>query len=390
MKRNPFFSQISETYLFSEIKSRIDQFQKTHPSARLISLGSGDTTEPLGVSTASSISQAAEDLKNPERYTGYGPAQGFPLLREKISSVIYLNAISSDEIFISDGVKSDIARLCIFFGPHAHIAVQDPSYPAYADSVRLTRLSSSSFFSYLPALPPDRPSLKNIPHSAVIILCSPNNPTGEAYTREDLQALVHDARKRHQLIVFDTAYQAFIQGDLPRSIYEIKHADEVAIEVGSFSKMAGFCGVRLGWTVIPRALKYDDGRSIHRDYLRLISTLFNGASILSQKGGIQALSPEGQKESEHQICVYRENTRILLNSFVKKRFPVWGGQHAPFIWVKAEQKSSWDAFDYFLHKAGVIVMPGVGFGPSGEGYIRVCGFGNPAFIREAASRISSL
>jgi LL-diaminopimelate aminotransferase len=390
MKRNRFFTQLSSLYLFSEIKARVSQFQEKHHEVRLISLGLGDTTEPLGSSTADAISHAAADMKDADRYTGYGPDQGLCSLREKICSVIYHNTLSPDEVFISDGAKGDIARLLVLFGPHAHIISQDPSYPAYADAARLSRSSDSLCFSYLPCLPDSCPSLTSAPDGAVIFLCSPNNPTGEVFTHTDLTTLVNHARHHRQLIVFDTAYQAFIQGDLPKSIYEVDGAKEVAIEIGSFSKMAGFSGVRLGWTVVPHALRYQDGQSIHHDFQRIITTFFNGASILSQKGGIQVLSPEGQKESAQQIEVYRKNTLLLQKTFLKKDFPVCGGLHAPYIWVKTVQKNSWEAFDYFLHKAGIIVTPGIGFGPSGEGYIRICGFGKPSAITEAASRISLL
>lgn len=390
MKRNPFFSQISPHFLFSEMAHRICQFKKEHPDVRLISLGVGDTTEPLGPSTADCIAAAATHLKDPDLYTGYGPEQGLASLRKKISSVLYQNAFSHDEIFISDGIKSEVGKLLILFGPKAMCACLEPSYPAYADASCLTRLSHPAFFCYLPCLSLDTLSLSTVPDGAIVFLCSPNNPTGEVFSFSKFRSLVLEAKRRHLILVLDTTYRAFIQGDLPRSIYEIEGSKEVAIEIGSFSKMAGFSGIRLGWTVIPHELTSEDGFSLHHDYQRLVSTIFNGASILSQKGGLQALSPTGQKECERQINVYRNNTLLLQKTFVKKDFPVWGGKHAPYIWVKIRHRSSWEAFEYFLQKAGVIVTPGIGFGPSGEGYIRICGFGNPSTIEEAVTRISML
>jgi LL-diaminopimelate aminotransferase len=311
-------------------------------------------------------------------------------LREQISSILYRKSLSPDEVFISDGAKGDIGRLQMVFGPNAMCVCLDPTYPAYADTARLIRPSHRSLFSYVSCSSLESLSLSTVPDGAIVFLCSPNNPTGEVFSFSKFRSLVLEAKRRHLILVLDTTYRAFIQEDLPRSIYEIEGAKEVAIEIGSFSKMAGFSGIRLGWTVIPQELTSEDGFSLHHDYQRLMSTIFNGASILSQKGGLQALSPTGQKECERQINVYRNNTLLLQKTFVKKDFPVWGGKHAPYIWVKIRHRSSWEAFEYFLQKAGVIVTPGIGFGPSGEGYIRICGFGNPSTIEEAVTRISML
>lgn len=390
MKRNPYFSQLSPSYLFSEIKDRVQRMHEHHPHISLINLSLGNTSEPLGCSTADALCQAATDLKNPSSHTGYGPEGGLLILREAICNTIYHNAVSPDEIFVSDGAKSDISRLQLLIGPMTHVAVQDPSYPAYAESCRLGRSSDPSFFSYLPSPLFSKPLLCTVPDNAVLFLCSPNNPTGEVFTHAELETLISHARRHQQIIVYDTAYQAFIQGDYPRSIYEIHGAEEVAIEIGSFSKMAGFCGLRLGWTAIPHALRYTDGQRINPDFCRLVATVFNGASLLSQQGGIQVLSLEGQKECQRQIDLYRKNTHLLQTALVQKKISVSGGRHAPFLWVKTEHKNSWDAFDFFLEKMGIVVCPGVGFGPLGEGHIRICGFGNPASVAEAASRIDRL
>lgn len=384
MKRNPFFSQLSPRFLFTEIKARVARFQDKNPEKKLISLGRGDTTEPLGSSVTQSLLSAASDMNDKHRYTGYGPPQGMEALREKIASVLYHNLVTPDEIFISDGTKCDIGRINVLFGPQAHIAVQEPSYPVYADAARMNRSAETTTFSYLPHSPPD---LEMVPQGAVIFLCSPNNPTGDVLTGADLRSLVQTARQRGQFIIFDTAYRSFIRGNFPRSIYEVPEAQKVAIELGSFSKMAGFSGLRLGWTVIPHALKYDDGSSVHQDFIRLMTTVFNGASILSQKAGIQALSEEGQRECSQQCSVYQENTQLLQTAFLKKGVFVSGGLHTPYLWVPTGSKSSWDAFDYYLEKAGLIVTPGIGFGPSGDHYIRVSGLGPPSLVREAAARI---
>jgi LL-diaminopimelate aminotransferase len=395
MKRNPFFLQLSPNYLFRELKNRVDNFALLNPERSLISLGVGDTTEPLGTTIAESLSQAACDMRDQELYMGYGPDQGLLPLREKIASVLYQDIISPDEVFVSDGAKCDIARLQVLFGQDAVVYIQDPSYPAYADSSRLARSivgKEGHRLSYLSTLPEKDtlPHLEAAPEDAIIFLCSPNNPTGVAFQRSELSSLVDIAQRKNQLIVYDVAYRAFIQGDLPRSIYEIEGAKKCAIEIGSFSKMAGFSGIRLGWTVVPKDLTYSNGITIHSDFLRLVTTTFNGASILSQRGGIQALSPEGLEEIERQILLYLENAGSLKEALLKKNFIVSGGEHSPYVWIKTEHTSSWDAFDYFLQETGIIVTPGIGFGPSGEGHVRISGFGRPYLIESAIRRIESL
>ena len=395
MKRNPLFLQLTPNYLFREVKNRVDHFKLQHPERKLISLGVGDTTEPLGSTIAESLSRAASDLRDPELYMGYGPDQGLFPLREKISSLLYQDIILPDEVFISDGAKCDISRLQLLFGQDASIYIQDPSYPAYADSSRMIRSvigRDGIRLSYLPTVPEKNtvPNLEAAPDDSIIFLCSPNNPTGVAFQRSELTALVSIALKKKQLIVYDVAYRAFVQDDLPRSIYEIEGAKNCAIEVGSFSKMAGFSGVRLGWTIVPKELTYTNGIPLHGDFLRLCTTIFNGASIISQRGGIQVLSPEGQEEIERQVQIYLGNARSLRETLLKKNLLVSGGEHAPYIWVKTQYTNSWDAFDYFLSEAGIIVTPGIGFGPSGEGHVRISGFGRQYTIEEAVNRLELL
>lgn len=395
MKRNPLFLQLSPNYLSRELMNRVDHFALQHPETTLLPLGIVDTTEPLGTTIADCLAQAAYDLRDPELYMGYGPDQGLLPLREKIASVLYHNCIDPNEVFVSDGSKSDISRLQLFFGQDAAIYIQDPSYPAYGDSSRLTRAvvgKGEQRLFYLPTLPENNsvPDLDGACEDAVIFLCSPNNPTGVAFRRAELSSLVATALKKKQLIVYDVAYRSYIQGDLPRSIYEIEGAKKCAIEVGSFSKMAGFSGIRLGWTVVPKELTYANGISMHGDFLRLFTTTFNGASILSQHGGIQVLSPEGLNEIDRQTHLYLQNARALREALLKKNLTVSGGEHAPFVWIKTGHPSSWDAFDYFLSEAGIIVAPGIGFGPSGEGHVRISGFGRRYLIEEAIQRMESL
>lgn len=401
VKRNPHIAKLHSSYLFPEIVRRKEQFLQTHPNARLISLGIGDTTEPLPPLISEHLSLSASALSTHDGYRGYGPEEGYKELREKISAVLYNNKFGSDEIFISDGTNSDIGRLHTLFGSSATFAVQDPSYPAYVDTGVMTGLSDPyhlttqryAGITYLHCSPENDffPDLSTVKPVDIIYYCSPNNPTGAVSTKEQLARLVAFAKKNRSIIVFDTAYASYIRDPhLPRSIYEIDGAEEVAIELGSFSKMAGFTGIRLAWSVVPKALTYDSGGSINRDWKRVHTTFFNGASCLAQQGGLAVLTPEGLESINAQIELYMANAALLRKTALATGLDVYGGLHAPYIWVRMPGYTSWEAFDALLHNCHIVTAPGSGFGPAGEGFIRLSAFGKPETIREAAGRLAMI
>ncbi len=398
VKRNPHIAKLQSGYLFPEIMRRKQAFLEKNPKAQLISLGIGDTTEPLPSFIAKELAQTAQALSTLEGYTGYGPEEGYWDLRQCIAQQHYQNRFDADEIFISDGTNCDIGRLQVLFGSHTTMAVQDPSYPVYVDtSVILGKTAhyhapSRKYqgISYLPCLPANQffPDLEQVAPVDLIYFCSPNNPTGAVATHAQLEKLVDFAHQHRSIIIYDTAYASYIQQPtLPRSIYEIKGAREVAIELGSFSKMAGFTGVRLAWSVVPKELQFEDGQSVHQDWNRVHSTFFNGASNIAQKGGMAVLHPEGQKSIQALISYYMENASILRNALEDLDYEVHGGKNAPYIWVRFPHSSSWQTFDRLLEKAHLICAPGSGFGPAGEGFLRLSAFGKRAKIEEAVRRL---
>ena len=386
VSRNSTFNSLKANYLFPEIQARVQRYlNETNDPKSLLSLGIGDTTEPIPHSIAQALAKRSLELGTPQGYTGYGKAQGNLELREAISKEIYKAAIDPDDIFISDGIKSEIGRIHQLFGPKATIAIPDPSYPVYAE----TSIIQGQTFTYLETSRAKHffPSFENI-SSSLIYLCSPNNPTGTVATKEQLQMLLDAAKSQKSIILFDAAYAAFIQDSkLPKSIYELDRAKNHAIEMGSFSKMAGFTGVRLGWTVVPKELCFADGSSIKADWKRLHSTLFNGASNIAEAGGIAALSKEGKKEIRDLIHFYLENTKLLYDAVKTLPIEVFGGIHAPYLWLRFSQGSSWDIFERLLRTSGIICTPGSGFGPSGEGFVRLSAFGSRDTIIEAAKRL---
>lgn len=386
-KRNPHFETLPGRYLFEEINQRKKEFLQKNPEAQLISLGIGDTTQPLPPTICKALVKAAQDLGTHEGYRGYGNEHGIDLLRERISQKIYQKKVSPDEIFISDGAKCDIGRLQILFGDQISVAIQDPAYPVYVDGSLLRGVKN---IVYLPCTPENSffPDLEKAPRTDLIYFCSPNNPTGVAATFEQLEKLVSFAKKNKSLIIFDAAYSHFIKDDsCPRSIYEIEGARDVAIETNSFSKLAGFTGVRLGWTVVPENLKYENGYSIRSDWNRLMTTLFNGASNIAQHGGLAVLEKEGMEEVNTIIEYYRENAALLKKAFENKGYQVFGGVHAPYLWVSCPGQKSWEVFQKFLDKAHLIVTPGSGFGQNGEGFIRLTAFGQRSQVLQAVNKI---
>ncbi len=398
LTRNPHLARLKSRYLFSEIGRRRREFADAHPGVRVISLGIGDTTEPLVAPIVAAVRERAAAMGTREGYAGYGDEQGLTALRQKIAEVVYRGQVAPEEVFVSDGCKCDIGRLQLLFGPAAHLAVQDPSYPAYVDSAVITGMTGDLIeargqfagITYLPCHADNGffPVLEAIPHRSLVYFCSPNNPTGAVATRAQLTQLVTAVRERRGVLVFDAAYSAFIRDEgLPRSIYEIPGAREVAIETSSFSKPAGFTGVRLGWTVVPRDLRYEDGAAVHDDFNRIVTTVFNGASVFAQAAGLAALGPDGLAATRRQIDHYMGNARLIRETLEQAGFKVFGGVNAPYLWARIPGKTSWEAFDELLYQAHVVATPGSGFGPAGEGYLRFSAFAHREDVEEAIGRL---
>lgn len=389
-------------YLFPEIARRKKLLLEREPDAKIISLGIGNTTEPIPGTILQGIIDRANALGTLAGYSGYGDEAGEGDLKKSISKRFYAGTgIKESEIFVSDGAKCDIGRLSLLFGEDAKIAVQDPSYPVYVDSSVM--LGQSLGFNsergqfdgltYLTCNPengffPDLGSAKNVD---VIYFCSPNNPTGAVATREQLTELIEFAKAEKIIVVFDAAYAMFIRNpDVPRSIYEIPGAHSVAIEVNSLSKPAGFTGVRLGWTVVPEELVYDCGASVRNDWNRVMTTIFNGASNVVQSGALAALSDDGVDAMTGLIDFYMENAQIIRHGLEGLSLECFGGDNAPYTWVKFPGWKSWDAFEEILSKAHVVTTPGAGFGPAGEGFIRFSAFGHREDVVEAVERMKAL
>ncbi|XP_011025940.1 PREDICTED: aminotransferase ALD1-like [Populus euphratica] len=399
--RNVNMEKLRSGYLFPEISKREVQHIEKYPDAKLISLGIGDTTEPLPDIIASSMANYALSLSTAEGYRGYGAEQGNKALRKAIAETFYKDVqIKETEVFVSDGAQCDIPRLQLLLGSDVSIAVQDPSFPAYVDSSVIIgqggdfedKYRMYGNIEYMKCVPQTNffPDLAKTSRSDIIFFCSPNNPTGHAATRQQLEQLVKFAKENGSIIIFDSAYAAYISDDSPRSIFEIPGAREVAIEVSSFSKFAGFTGIRLGWTVVPEELSFSNGFPVINDFNRIVCTCFNGASSISQVGGLACLSPEGFAAVCSITDYYKENAKILLNTFASLGLKVYGGKNAPYLWVHFPGSKSWDVFTEILERTHIITVPGSGFGPAGEEFMRVSAFGHRESILEAARRLENL
>lgn len=401
VKRNPNFDKLAGGYLFPEIGRRRNAYLEANPEMadRIISLGIGDTTQPIPTHILSGLTGGSNALGTVSGYSGYGAEQGVGALREKIASTLYNGLISGDEVFVSDGAKCDIMRLQQMFGSGVKSAVQDPSYPVYVDtSVMMGQTGTQDEVSmqygdivYMPCTAENDffPDLASLPRADVVYFCSPNNPTGAAATMEQLTELVRICKERGSILVFDAAYAPFIRSpNVPKSIFEVPGAKEVAIEVNSFSKYAGFTGVRLGWTVVPNNLKFSDGTPVKQDFNRVMTTAFNGACNIAQSGGLACLDKEGLAEIDTLIDYYLENAGMLRDTMLELGYNVYGGTDAPYVFVQLpEGTSSWDTFSEMLEKAQVVTIPGAGFGPGGEGYLRLSAFAPRDNIVEACSRL---
>lgn len=389
VQRNKNIAKLKTSYLFPEINARKRKFLEQNPLASLISLGVGDTTYPLSKHIAKALADASLMFATTSGYIGYGPELGNKSLREKITSRIYRDLVQPDEIIISDGAKCDIGRLQLLFGNDISIAVQDPAYPVYVDG---SIMHGINHIVMMPCLPENDyfPDLNNTPRTDLIYFCSPNNPTGAVATKAQLKSLVEFAKANRSIILFDSAYASYIQDpELPKSIFEIDGSRETAIEIGSFSKLAGFTGIRLGWTVVPDQLKYDDGRSVKADWHRVMSTIFNGASIISQMGGQAVLEEDGWLETKKMVEHYLENAEILRKSLIEAGHQLFGSVNAPYLWAYYEGKNSWEVFQDFLENLHLVTTPGSGFGPSGEGFIRFSAFARRENILDAVQRIKT-
>lgn len=404
---NEHFLNLKSGYLFAEIARRVKRFQEENPQAKLIRMGIGDVTRPLPPAVIDAFQKGVAEMAAPETFRGYGPDQGYSFLIRAIIEHDYNSRgidLSEEEVFISDGAKSDTGNFQEIFGLENTVAVTDPVYPVYVDSnimagrggrmgedgryERIVYLPSTEENGFVPALPAKAVDL--------IYLCLPNNPTGTTLTKEQLKVWVDYARANRAIILFDSAYEAYIREDnVPHSIFEIEGAREVAVEFRSFSKTAGFTGTRCAYTVVPKeAVAYDaSGRphALNPLWNRRQATKFNGVSYPVQVAAAAVYSPEGWRQARATIDYYMENARLIRESLSRLGLRVYGGVNAPYIWVKTPGNlSSWDLFDRLLAQAHVVCTPGAGFGPSGEGYLRLTAFGRREDAEEAMARIARL
>lgn len=402
---NENFIKIPETYLFSEIAKRINKHKEEDPSAEIIRMGIGDVTLPLPEASVEAMIKAADEQRDSETFRGYGPEQGYDFLRNAIVENDFKAKgidIQPDEVFVSDGAKSDTGNIGDIFDVNNKVAITDPSYPVYVDTNamgnragkpnqnnqwdNLVYLPCNEANNFIPELPKEKID--------IIYLCYPNNPTGTTLTKEQLTIWVNYAKENQSIILFDAAYEAYIsEENVPRSIYEIEGAREVAIEFRSFSKTAGFTGTRCGYTVVPKSLmaytQNGEKVSLNKLWLRRQTTKFNGVPYVIQRAAEATYSPEGKKQVRALIEYYMDNANIIRASLEKIGLKVFGGVNAPYIWAKTPNgESSWEYFDYLLKEKNIVCTPGAGFGPSGEGYVRFSSFGNKEKTIEAMGRLA--
>ena len=400
---NEHFLKLPGNYLFQDIAKRVKAYKVSHPKKRDISLGIGDVTRPLCPAVIEAMHKAVEEMATQATFRGYGPERGYDFLREAIIKNDYLTRgvhLDKDEIFVNDGAKSDTGNIQEIVRWDNNIGVTDPIYPVYIDSnVMIGRAGvfengKWSNVAYMPCTA-ENGFVPQIPDHRVdmIYLCYPNNPTGTVLRKEELRKWVNYALRNDSIIFYDAAYEAYIQDeDIPHSIYEIRGARKVAIEFRSYSKTAGFTGVRCGYTVVPKELTAStiDGRRIPLNQIwdRRQSTKFNGTSYISQRAAEAIYSPEGKEQVKATIAYYMENARIMRTELTQLGFQVFGGENAPYLWVKTPGNTpSWKFFEEMLYGASVVCTPGVGFGPSGEGYVRLTSFGEREDCIEAMKRI---
>ena len=404
---NENFSKLKAGYLFPEIGRRVNAFAKANPDASIIKLGIGDVTEPLAPAVTDAMHKAVDEMATHQGLHGYGPEQGYAFLREAIVENDYKPRniqVDADEIFVSDGAKCDTGNMQEIFGIDNVVAVTDPVYPVYVDTNVMAGRTGEGDDSgryekivYMPCTTENNfvPELPSEPVD-MIYLCYPNNPTGAVATKAQLKKWVDYAVENKAIILFDAAYEAFIRGDsIPHSIYEIEGARQVAIEFRSFSKTAGFTGVRCGFTVVPKELvaytKSGLAVELHPIWNRRHCTKFNGVSYITQKGAEAVYSPEGKRQIQKTIDLYMSNADMMREALTQQGYVVYGGEHAPYIWLHTPKGvDSWAFFDLLINKANVVGTPGAGFGAAGEGYFRLSAFNDPDKVKEAMDRISKI
>lgn len=398
---NQNYGKLPGSYLFAEIARRVAAYSAEHPEVSLIRLGIGDVTRPLCPAVIEAMHKAVDEMGNAETFRGYGPEQGYDFLREAILEGDFKSRgvnIALDEIFVSDGAKSDCGNIGDIFGTDNIVAVCDPVYPVYVDTNAmagrageyLSEIQQWSNIYYMPTTA-ENGFVPELPKSHVdmIYLCSPNNPTGTALTKDQLKVWVDYANEHDAVILFDAAYEAFItEENVPHTIYEIPGAETCAIEFHSFSKTAGFTGNRCAYTVVPKAL-VRQGMSLNAMWNRRHTTKFNGVPYIVQRGAEATYSPEGRRQVMETLAFYQENARVIREGLQAAGLEVYGGVNSPYVWFKTPT-DSWSFFDRLLKEAGVVTTPGAGFGPSGEGYIRVTAFGGAEATRQAVERIIAL
>lgn len=405
VKVNNNFLKLQDSYLFSTIAKKVKAYQKEHPDKKIIKLGIGDVTLPIPNSIKLAMEKAVEEMNHKETFRGYGPEQGYEFLREKIIKYDYQKRnieIDISEVFVSDGAKCDTGNIVDLFDTDNIVAISDPVYPVYLDTnvisgrsgeyiqnkgvyenIEYMKLTQENNFEIHPKDLSRRVDL--------IYICSPNNPTGTVLNKDILKEWVEYAKQNNSIILYDAAYEAYIQEEnIPHSIYEIEDARKVAIEFKSFSKTAGFTGLRCAYTIIPKELNIK-GVSLNDLWKRRQCTKFNGVSYVTQRGAEAVYSEEGMKEIRENIKYYQDNAEIIKKGLDDAKIDYVGGINAPYIWLKVPNNmKSWDYFDLLLQKANIVGTPGVGFGPSGEGYFRLTAFGDRENIIEAMRRIKEL
>lgn len=391
MKVNHNFANIAQSYLFSTIAQKVADYTAAHPDAPVIRMGIGDVTLPLPQASIDAMHAAVDELSHQESFRGYGPEQGYGFLKDAIQAYYASHGtqLEADEIFVSDGAKSDVGNILDLFDQDNTVLVPDPVYPVYVDTNtmagrKILYMDANESNGFLPL--PD-PAVK----ADIIYLCSPNNPTGAVYDRAGLKAWVDYALENQAVILFDAAYECFVADEnLPRSIFEIEGAKKCAIEFCSFSKTAGFTGTRCGYTVVPLELEFE-GMNLNKMWLRRQTTKFNGVAYIVQRGAAAVFTEEGVKQVQEHLDYYRENARILADAMDELGIWYTGGKNSPYIWLKCPNgMESWEFFDYLLENANVVGTPGAGFGENGKNFFRLTAFGDREKTKEAVERIKKL
>ena len=390
---NQNYCNLKESYLFSQIAHKVAEFTAAHPEKKIIKMGIGDVTLPLAPAVIEAMQKAVAEMGVKETFRGYGPEQGYDFLHEAIAGYYagFGVSVASDEIFVSDGAKSDCGNMTDIFSNDNVILIPDPVYPVYLD----TNVMCGRKIIYMQGKPENDflPMPDDSVKADIIYLCSPNNPTGAVYTKEQLEKWVAYALKNDAVILYDAAYESFISDpEIPRSIFAVEGAKKCAIELCSVSKTGGFTGTRCGYTIVPHDLvrKTKDGRemSLNKMWLRRQTTKFNGVPYIIQRGAEAVFSEEGQKQCREMLAFYKENARIMSEALAKKGIKFYGGTHSPYIWMQCPNgMGSWEFFDYLLEKLAVVGTPGAGFGSMGEGYFRLTAFGSRENTIEAMERI---